>query len=118
MNTVARLSAYGAALALLTGGAYATGSAVGPLAPVAPAPAGHAGMPGAEGAGHGDTHSGAVAETADRPAGPASSRGGHTLTPTASTPTAGEPTGFRTRITGPDGAAAVRFDTAPEGTHR
>lgn len=114
MNTVARLSAYGAALVLLTGGAYAAGSAVGPLAPVAPALAGHAGMSGAEGAGHGDTHSGAVAETADQPAGLASSRGGYTLTPTASTLTAGQPTEFQFRITGPDGAPVTRFDQKHE----
>lgn len=116
MNTIARLSAYGVALALLTGGAYATGSAVGPLAPTAPAASGaeHAGMSGAEGAGHGDTHSGAVAETADQPAGLASSRGGYTLTPTVSTLTAGQPTDFRFRITGPDGTPVTRFDEKHE----
>ena len=112
MNTVARLSAYGAALVLLVGGAYATGSAVGPLAPTAPAASGAElpGMAGAGGAGHGDTHSGAVTETADQPAGLASSRGGYTLTPTASTLTAGQPTEFRFQITGPDGAPVTRFD--------
>ena len=66
MNTAAKLSAYGAALALLLAGSWATGSAVGPLTTVATAdPAGH-GEPGAGSAGHGDTHSGTVVE-ADPP---------------------------------------------------
>ncbi|MCU1628277.1 MAG: secreted protein [Pseudonocardia sp.] len=108
MDTAAKLSAYGAALVLLTLGAYATGSAVGPLSPAAPA--GHAGMPGAEAAGHGDTHSGAVAEAAtDQPAGLASSRGGYTLTPTDPTPATGTHD-FAFRITGPDGAPVTAFD--------
>ena len=42
MNIATKLSAYGAALVLLTGGAYVVGSAVGPLAPV-PASVGHQG---------------------------------------------------------------------------
>ena len=116
MNTLAKLSTYGAALALLTLGAYATGSAVGPLTSPAPAAAadGHAGTSGgsidAGAAGHGDSHSGAVSETADQPAGLASSRGGYTLTPTASTPVAGTADEFTFRITGPDGAAVTVFD--------
>jgi hypothetical protein len=113
MNTAAKLSAYGAALALLTAGAYAAGSAVGPLAPAPAVAAGadHAGMPGAEDAGHGDTHSGAVAEAADQPAGLASSRGGLTLTPTDPTLATGTDD-FTFRITGPDGAAVTAFDEA------
>ena len=110
MNTLAKLSAYGAALALLTLGAYATGSAVGPPRSPAPASAGHEVTSGAEGAGHGDTHSGAVPETADQPAGLASSRGGYTLTPTASTLTAGTVNELTFRITGPDGAPVTAFD--------
>lgn len=109
MNTLAKLSAYGAALALLTGGAYATGSAVGPLTSPATATAAPAGTSGGGNAGHGDTHSGAVPETADQPAGLASSRGGYTLTPTASTLTAGT-TDLAFRITGPDGAPVTAFD--------
>ncbi len=112
MNTLAKLSAYGAALALLARGAYATGSAVGPLASAglaAPA-AGPASACVVEDAGHGDTHSGAVPETTDQPAGLASSRGGFTLTPTASTLTAGTVDDFAFRITGPDGATATAFD--------
>ena len=75
MNTATKLSAYGAALVLVAGGAWAIGSAVGPLSDntaektAAPAKA----------AGHGDTHSDTVAETGHAealPAGLASSMGG------------------------------------------
>lgn len=117
MNTAAKLSAYGAALALLAGGAYATGSAVGPLS-TATASGGHGAMSGsapsgAEGAGHGDTHSGTVAEAAttnDQPPGLASSRGGYTLTPTDSTLNPGTTEDFTFRITGSDGAPVTAFD--------
>ncbi|MCE3555473.1 DUF748 domain-containing protein [Pseudonocardia sp. RS11V-5] len=108
MNTLAKLSAYGAALALLTVGAYATGSAVGPLTSPATATAAPAGTSGGGTAGHGDTHSGAVPETADQPAGLASSRGGYTLTPTVSTLTAGT-TDLAFRVTGPDGVPVTAF---------
>jgi hypothetical protein len=105
MNTAAKLSAYGAALVLLVAGAYAVGTAVGPLRPAA---TGDAAPSGAEAAGHGDAHSGTVAEAAtDQPAGLASSRGGYTLTPTDPTPAAGN---FSFRITGPDGAPVTAFD--------
>jgi hypothetical protein len=104
MNTAAKLSAYGAALALFVAGAYAVGTAVGPLSVAAPS----SDTPGVEAAGHGDAHSGTVAEAAtDQPAGLASSRGGYTLTPTDSTPTAGS---FSFQITGPDGAPVTAFD--------
>ncbi|MFI9008059.1 hypothetical protein ACIGNX_12580 [Actinosynnema sp. NPDC053489] len=107
MNTAAKLSAYGAVLALVAGGAWAAGGAVGPLA-VDAAPGGHDGTSGGEDAGHGDDHGGTVAETAqDQPAGLASSRGGYTLTPTDPTPTAGT---FSFRVVGPDGAAVTAFD--------
>jgi hypothetical protein len=97
MNASALLTAYGAALALLVAGAYAVGTAVGPLSSAAPAA-------------HGDSHSGTVAEQpTDQPAGLASSRGGYTLTPTASTLPTGTPTDFTFRITGPDGAAVTDF---------
>jgi hypothetical protein len=110
MNTAAKLSAYGAVLALVAGGAWAAGSAVGPFA-VEAAPGGHGGTSGAEGTGHGDDHGGTVAETAqDQPAGLASSRGGYTLTPTDTTLTAGTTNPFSFRILGPDGAAVTGFD--------
>ncbi|GAA3249737.1 hypothetical protein GCM10017691_60980 [Pseudonocardia petroleophila] len=109
MNTAAKLSAYGAALALLTAGAFATGSAVGPLTTVA-ASGGHGAMSGDEVAGHGDTHSGTVPGTADQPAGLASSRGGYTLTPTDPTLTPATPDTFSFVITGPDGAPVIAYD--------
>src|ERR1700754_2281934 len=104
MNTAAKLSAYGAALALLVAGAYAVGTAVGPL--TAPS--------GVEAAGHGDAHSGGtVAEAAtDQPAELASSRGGYVLTPTDPTPTAGP---FSFRMVGPDGPPVTAFDAGLAG---
>ncbi|WP_033440389.1 hypothetical protein [Saccharothrix sp. NRRL B-16314] len=109
MNTAAKLSAYGAVLALVAGGAWAAGSAVGPLS-VDAAPRGVDGTSGAEGTGHGDDHSGTVAEAAnDQPGGLASSRGGYTLTPTDTTLTTGN-NSFDFRILGPGGAAVTAFD--------
>jgi hypothetical protein len=107
MNTAAKLSAYGVALVLVAGGAWAIGTAVGPFENTAT---------GAEGAGHGDTHSGTVAETAqvDLPAGLASSRGGYTLTPTSTTLTSGTTNTFSFRITGPDNKPVTRFDVEHE----
>ncbi|MCX6466499.1 MAG: hypothetical protein NTW05_23360 [Pseudonocardiales bacterium] len=108
MNTAAKLSAYGAALALLLTAGWATGTAVGPLTTAAAAPGEHGAMPGGEDAGHGDDHSGTVAGTTpDQPAGLASSRGGYTLTPTDPTPTDGT---FSFVVTGPDGAPVTAFD--------
>ncbi|MET8998631.1 hypothetical protein [Amycolatopsis sp. NPDC004169] len=109
MNTAAKLSAYGAALVLAAGGAWATGTAVGPFT-------GAAGVHGGENAGHGDVHSGTVAEaaTTDEPGGLASSRGGYTLTPTSTTLTPGTTTPFTFRITGPDGHAVTAFDVEHE----
>jgi hypothetical protein len=106
MNTKATLSAYGAALALLVGGGYAVGTAVGPLS-TATAGSGE----------HGDVHSGTVAEraghatgSADQPGGLASSRNGYTLTPTDPTLDPGTAEDFTFRITGPDGAPVTAFD--------
>ena len=107
MNTATKLSAYGVALALVAGGAWAIGSAVGPIQSEATN----------EGAEHGDTHSGTVAETAqagaqaDLPAGLASSRGGYTLTPTHTTLTSGT---FSFQITGPDNKPVTEFDVEHE----
>jgi hypothetical protein len=108
MNTAAKLSAYGAALALLVAGAYVVGSAVGPRTTTPADSAAPGGTSGVGSAGHGDAHSGTVAEAAsDQPGGLASSRGGYTLTPTDSMPTAGT---FSFTITGPDGAPVTDFD--------
>jgi hypothetical protein len=109
MNTAAKLSAYGAALALVAGGGWAVGTAVGPFT-------GNTGVHGGEDTGHGDTHSDTVAEAAntDQPGGLASSRGGYTLTPTSTTLTPGAKTPFTFRIIGPDGAAVTAFDVEHE----
>jgi hypothetical protein len=107
MNTAAKLSAYGAALALLLGAGYAAGTAVGPRTAAAPD-----GTPDAGSAGNGDTHSGTVADSAasDQPGGLASSRGGYTLTPTDPTLTPGTTEDFTFQIIGPDGAPVTAFD--------
>ncbi|MDQ3787103.1 MAG: hypothetical protein M3422_07655 [Actinomycetota bacterium] len=109
MNTAGKLSVYGVALALVAGGAWAIGSAVGPLDEKTAAPA--------KDAGHGDTHSGAVTETGHAgealPAGLASSRGGYTFTPTSPTLRRGA-NDFSFRITGPDGKPVTRFDVEHE----
>ena len=110
MNTAGKLSVYGVALALVAGGAWAIGSAVGPLEEKTAAPAGH-----------GDTHGGTVTETgqaaevvsAALPAGLASSRGGYTFTPTSATLRPGA-NDFSFRITGPDGKPVTRFDVEHE----
>jgi len=96
MSVAAKLAAYGAALALIVIGAFAVGTAVGPLSP-ATAPAGVGG--------HTDASSGTVAE-----AGLASSSGGYTLTPTDATLTPGIPEIFAFRVTGPDGTALTAFE--------
>ena len=109
MNTTAKLSAYGAVLALIVTGAFTVGTAVGPLAGAAP-----------EGVGHGDTHSGTVAEAqqtgneqagnGQQPGGLASTVGGYTLSPTDPTLITGPTTPFTFTITGPDGAPVTGFD--------
>ncbi|SDX72599.1 hypothetical protein SAMN05216215_101464 [Saccharopolyspora shandongensis] len=108
MNTAGKLSAYGAVLALVAGGAWAAGTAVGPFATTSAA-SGHGDMPGGEVAGHGDAHGGTVAET-DLPDGLASSRGGYTLAPTDTTQATGTTEPFSFRILGPDGNAVTGFD--------
>lgn len=104
MNTAAELSAYGAALVLVAGAAWATGAAVGP-----------AGVRGGADAGHGNAHGGTVAEGADpQPGGLASAAGGYTFTPASTTLTPGTTTTFTFRITGPDGAAVTAYDVEHE----
>ncbi|MET0237112.1 MAG: hypothetical protein ABW224_20855 [Kibdelosporangium sp.] len=105
MNTAGRLSAYGVALALVAGGGWAIGNAVGPFA-------GSAGQPSAEAAGHGDAHSGTVAgaQQPKEPPGLASSRGGYTLTPATTTFTPGVSTPFAFKIVKSDGSAVTAFD--------
>ncbi|MCR6487959.1 hypothetical protein M8542_34555 [Amycolatopsis sp. OK19-0408] len=109
MNTAAKLSAYGAALALVAAGAWVTGIAVGPFP--GQAAEGH----GGEDAGHGDGHGGTVAEVADhQPGGLASAAGGYTLTPAGTTLTPGATTKFTFRVIGPDGAPVTAYDVEHE----
>ncbi|CRK55135.1 Putative secreted protein [Alloactinosynnema sp. L-07] len=104
MNTAAKLTAYGAALALAAGGAWAIGTAVGPLSADSAARAD----------GHGGAHGGTVAESTpnDLPKGLASSRGGFTFTPTHATLPSGSAQQFSFRITKPGGDALTAFDIA------
>lgn len=100
MNTAARLTAYGAALAVVAAGAWATGSAAGPLS-----------VEVADGAAHGDDHATTATGAAqDYPAGLASSLDGYTLAPLDTTLTAGTTDTFSFRITGSDGNAVTDFD--------
>ncbi|MEB3367761.1 hypothetical protein [Saccharopolyspora mangrovi] len=103
MNAAAKLSAYGAVLALAFGGAWVAGTAVGPFTGVA-AQGGHSGGR--------DSHSGTVAPAAQDhlPAGLASTRDGYTLTSTTTTITPGSTENFSFRIIGPDGTPVTRFD--------
>ena len=111
MKTATKLSAYGVALVLVAGGAWAVGSAVGPL----DKPENAAAKSG--GAGHGETHGGTVAETGHAaealPPGLASSRGGFTFAPVSSVLDVGPGT-FSFRIAGPDGQPVTRFDVEHE----
>jgi hypothetical protein len=108
MHTSLKLSAYGAALAVVVAGTYALGSAVGPpprpaadsthTAPADPEAHAHPAAPGVAGPTAGA-----------EPAGLAVSRGGYTLVP--DDPTLGSGT-FAFRVTGPDGAPVTAFDVA------
>ncbi|MFD1531887.1 hypothetical protein [Pseudonocardia aurantiaca] len=107
MSTPVKLAAYVAVLALLVGGGWAVGSAVGP---VSQAPEAAAQV--AESGGHGDAHSGGESAPAapDLPGGLASSRDGYTMVPVVSTLAPGAAETFAFRITGPDGAPVTAFD--------
>ncbi|MEX5712161.1 hypothetical protein AB1484_28730 [Parafrankia sp. FMc6] len=112
MNTIAKLSAFGTALALVIGGAYGVGAAVGPLDAATTSPE-HSSDTGSTG--HGDGHGGTAPDDAsdnasDLPGGLASSLSGYTFTPTASALTLDDTDDFTFRITGPDGDAVTAFD--------
>ena len=102
MKTSLKLSAYGAALAVLVAGTYAVGTVVAPSTD-APAPA------TASTHGHTDDHGSSAG--ADLPGGLASSSAGYTLVP--DDPTLGSGT-FAFRITGPDGVPVTAFDVSHE----
>ncbi len=99
MKTSLKISAYGAALAVLVAGTYFAGTAVGPTSESSPAavgaPAEHAD----------DGH--ATAAVAHDPGGLASTGDGYTLVPESTTLGSGT---FAFRITGPDGSPVTGFD--------
>ena len=102
MKTKALLATYGAVLLLLTGVAYAAGSAVGPFTPTA---GGHVHGHGDD-TGHGDGD-------AEQPGGLSSSSAGYRFTPIDDAQpgfVAGATEEFAYRITGSDGAAVTAFD--------
>ncbi|OHV20996.1 hypothetical protein BBK14_27285 [Parafrankia soli] len=100
MNAAVKLSAFGAALALLVAGAYGVGMAVGPPTTV------DAGVDDASEA----TAAEVRAAVPEQPGGLASSAGGYTFTPTDSSLTPGAREDFTFRIVGPDGAPVTAFD--------
>jgi hypothetical protein len=98
MKTSLRLSAYGAALAVLVAGTYAVGTAVGPVSDSSPSVSPPAHVHGAAPAAH-------------EPGGLASTSDGYTLVPDATTLGSGT---FAFRITGPDGAPVTTFDVVDD----
>jgi hypothetical protein len=103
-----RLAAYGVALAVSFGAAWAAGYAIGPVA--ASPPAAHDGTAVA----HGDTAAGpggtAAQAARTQPGGLASSANGYTFAPVRATLTPGVREEFAFRISGPDGAAVTTYD--------
>ncbi|ALG10863.1 hypothetical protein [Kibdelosporangium phytohabitans] len=100
MNTATRLTVYGAALALVATGAWAIGTAVGPVSDAAGTPA----------APHTDTHGTTVTAGSEGPDGLASAKDGYILQPTGTTFTPGTTTPFSFRITRSDGTALTAYD--------
>jgi hypothetical protein len=96
MNTALKLSAYGAALAVLVAGTYSVGTAVGPVSADSPAQSAPA---------HVDDH--AVTTSGHEPGGLASTSDGYTFVPDTTTLGSGT---FAFRITGPDGVPVTAFD--------
>ena len=96
MKTSLKLSAYGAALAVLVAGTYAVGTAVGPVSDSSPSVTAPA---------HVDGHGAPAA--AHEPGGLASTSGGYTLVPDATTLGSGT---FAFRVTGRDGVPVTAFD--------
>src|SRR3954452_2623310 len=96
MNTALKLSAYGAALAVLVAGTYSVGTAVGPVSADSPAQSAPA---------HVDDH--AATTSGHEPGGLASTSDGYTFVPDTTTLGSGT---FAFRITGPDGVPVTAFD--------
>jgi len=96
VKTSLKLSAYGAALAVLVAGTYLVGTAVGPMSDSSSA---------VSTAGHVDDHGAAAPE----PGGLASTRDGYTLVPETTTVGSGA---FAFRIVGPGAAPVTAFDVS------
>jgi hypothetical protein len=97
MNTATKVSAYGFAVAIVFGGAWAAGAAAGPL--------GETTSP--SGAGHPMGHEASPAPAGERLPGLASADNGYRLELSHNAFTAGE---FRFRIVGPGESAATKFE--------
>lgn len=117
MNTAAKLTAFGAAVAVTVGVGWAVGNAVGPVRDAEPAA--HADQPGESGesGGHGGSGGGHSEDGGDQtvglPGGLASSQDGYTFVPDDTTLRRGQQD-FTFRILGPDGEPVTRFDVEHE----
>ncbi|OZM70152.1 hypothetical protein CFN78_26635 [Amycolatopsis antarctica] len=116
MNVPTRLAAYGAVLVLAAGGAWAVGTAVGPLGAAADGGTGAHGEQAVHGtdAGHGDTHGDVSGAAAEAPGGLVSTAAGYTLVPLATTVAAGPEQPFSFRVTGPDGRPVTAYEVEHE----
>ncbi len=101
MNTALKLSAYGAALAVLVAGTYSVGTAVGPVSAGSPTQS----APAQSAPAHVDDH--AATTSGHEPGGLASTSDGYTFVPDTTTLGSGT---FAFRITGPDGVPVTAFD--------
>ena len=101
MKTALKLSAYGAALAVLVAGTYSVGTAVGPVSAGSPAQS----APAQSAPAHVDDH--AATTSGHEPGGLASTSDGYTFVPDTTTLGSGT---FAFRITGPDGVPVTAFD--------
>jgi hypothetical protein len=101
MNTALKLSAYGAALAVLVAGTYSVGTAVGPVSAGSPAQS----APAQSAPAHVDDHP--ATTSGHEPGGLASTSDGYTFVPDTTSLGSGT---FAFRITGPDGVPVTAFD--------
>ncbi|WP_285774303.1 hypothetical protein [Microtetraspora sp. NBRC 13810] len=111
MNTSVKIGAYVVGLAVIFGGAFGIGGAVGEVAP-APVARGHDTHPGkaqaAPGTGHA-THAESAPGGPSVPGGLQISQNGYTLVPAATTFTPGEPAELRFTVLGPGGEPVTAY---------
>ncbi|XVQ89492.1 hypothetical protein ACQP2K_19360 [Microbispora siamensis] len=101
MNTPARLGTYVLGLAVVFGGAFGVGGAVGATGPA----------PAKNGLGGHATPSPAAQKAEHVPRGLQVSQSGYTLTPQTTTITPGTETDFRFTVSGPDGRPVTAYET-------